>query len=130
MQLKVTYEYTDPANNIQGYKLKATAVGTGMSSKVFVCQRRVPSATDSEYNELPDEFVSLADPVDLEQYPEDEPNLGDNIPYYRVDSITLVFRSAPELEEVRLLLDEDIQHLLTSLEAMDDIISGEVIYGG
>ena len=127
----MTYTYTKPSNHIQGYRLALSAASTDMPSEVFVCQRRVPSATDPEYNELPDKFVSLADPVDLEQYPINEPDLAGGVPYYRVDNITLIFRSAEELEEVKVMLDEDVRELIHSLLTMaTDTDEETVTYGG
>ncbi len=130
MQLTITYTQTDPQERLQGYKLTAAAVGTGMPSEVFVCQHRVPSATDPTYNELPDKFISLADPVDLEHYPAGAPDLESQIPFYRVAEISLIFRSAQELEETKVLLDEDVNQLLHSLQRMGQAtIAEEVVYG-
>jgi len=130
MELAVTYSYTNPDNNIQGYRLVLSAVGTDMPSEVFVCQRRVPSATDPEYNELPDKFVSLADPVDLEHYPVDAPDLDNNVPYYRVAEITLVFRTIEELNEVKVMLDADIRDLIHSLTVIENDTVGETVNYG
>lgn len=130
MQLAITYSYTNPDNNLQGYHLALTAVGTGMPSEVFVCQRRVASATDPTYNELPDKFVSLADPVDLERYPANEPDMDNNMPYYRVAAITLVFRTIEELDEVKVMLDADVRQLIHSLTTMaTDTAEETVTYG-
>ena len=120
MQLEVTYSYTSPDNdNLQGYRLALSATGTDIPSEVFVCQRRVPSATDPAYNDLPDKFISLADPVDLEQYPAGSPDLGGQVPFYRVSEITLVFRTVQELEETKVMLDADIRELVHSLKTME-----------
>jgi len=131
MQLAVTYTRTDPDNNLQGYKLGLSAVGADMPSEVFVCQRRVPSATDPQYSELPDKFVSLADPVDLEHYPVGAPALETGVPFYRVAAIELVFRTVSELEEVQVMLDDDIRELIHSLTVMGtDTAEETVVYGG
>lgn len=130
MNLTVTYSYTNPDNNIQGYRLTLTAVGVGMPSEVFVCQRRVPSATDPAYNDLPDKFVSLADPVDLEHYPVGAPDLTNNVPYYRVATIALIFRTIEELNEVKVMLDADIRDLIHSLTVMETDAVGETVNYG
>ena len=119
MNLTVTYTQTQPTENLQGYRLALVAVGTDMPSEIFVCQRRVPSATDPAYNDLPDKFISLADPVDLEQYPAGSPDLGGQVPFYRVSEITLVFRTIQELEETKVMLDADIRELVHSLKTME-----------
>jgi len=131
MRLKITYDYTPASEISQGYRLRLAAEGIDMPSEVFVCQRRVASATDAEYNELPDKFISLADPVDLEQYPIDVPDLDNNMPFYRVSQISLVFRTAEELDEVKQMLDEDMRELLNSLNIIgSEYDSEDVVYGG
>lgn len=131
MNITVKYTQSDPATHSQGYRLGLYVKNAnGMPPEIFVCQKRQPSTTDPSYNDLPDKFISLADPVDLQHYPVGEPDLDSQIPFYRVSSIELVFRSAPEMAEVKQMLDEDIRELVHSLHLMqDNSVTEEKTYG-
>lgn len=91
-----------------------TGVGT---LKLFV-MRRNPMLLQPAFGEQhpdPDEFSHVASPVDLEEHPEDSPNLEAGSPYFRVASVHLRFRSITLAEEGRdaissrlLLLQKDV----------------------
>jgi len=133
MSAKLTIKYSGPESEVeqlQGYSLKVEVVeAVDMPSKIFVFQRWVPSATDPESNNLGDKFISVADPVDLEEYPEDAPDLENDIPYYRTDSVILHFRSMSELAEVRGLLGDDFAALVKAMQQLEEFpVAEEVVY--
>ena len=115
----------------QAYGLTVTVTSAvDMPSKVFVFQRKAETNTDLLANDQADSFISLADPVDLAQYPEDEPDIEYGIPYYRKDTVALLFRSMEELDELKELLDADIADLVRTLQLLEGAgVVEEVVYG-
>jgi len=126
--LKVKYSRSEIVSGLQSYDLKAEVTeASGVSDKIFVMQRGV-DPYPSEIG-VSDVFVCLADPVDLEEIPADSPNLGEEMPYFRVDTITLRFRSMDILEEVKTLLNADIVALVNALNIADTLdVTEEIDY--
>ena len=72
--LTVKYSIQEETENRQSYDLEVEVTNAvDVSDKIFVFQRKVLSSTDDQANRLMDQFVCLADPVDLEEFPEDSP---------------------------------------------------------
>ena len=130
ISIKVRYSRQEKVDAVQAYILKVEVLeATDVTKKIFVFQRRVKSVMDAEVNALGDMFVSIASPVSIEEFPEDISDPANDIPYYRLASVTLLFRSMIELEETRLLIDADITKLVQSLKATNTIIPQEdVVY--
>ena len=125
VSLTVRYEGPEQSSGLQAYGLRVTVTtATGMSPKIFVFHRRVPSATDAEARAMADPFQCIADPVDMHQYPEDSPDPQNEMPYYRLNQVTLAFRAMDELHEARTLMDRDIQKLVTAMKQLDAEASG------
>jgi len=120
VSLTVKYYTNEIVPNLQSYDLKVEVVSaTDMPTKIFVMQHGVPS--DAFPNDPIDRFVCIADPVDLEEFPEDVPDLAHEMPYFRVSVITLRFRSPEILEEVKDLIAVDLQQLVDSLKAAESL---------
>lgn len=71
------------------------ASAEGCSPNVFVYQRATQGAP-MEDGSPRDEFVCVADELDEDEIPVGEPDMARNVPYYRVDSVELLFRN-PDL---------------------------------
>ena len=126
MKLDVRFSGPDETSGLQAYDLRVEVLNaTDMTSKIFVYQRKVVSATDEQANELGDTFVSVADPVDLEQYPADTPDIAGGIPYYRTDNVDMRFRSMAELQDVRERIDADITGLIYALQVNETLVPME-----
>jgi len=124
MSISLKVRYSGPADELEheAYPLRLEVTeATGMPTKVFVFQARVPSATDPQANRQPDEFKCVANPVTLDQYPEDAPDLANNIPYYRTDAVDLVFTSMLTLNEAVILFDAKFRRLVASLRALEGL---------
>jgi hypothetical protein len=130
MEITVRYYGPDRTDGLQAYDLRVVVTNAvDMPTEVFVWQRKVPSTTDPQADALGDVFTSVADPVDLEQYPVGSPVLSENIPYYRTDNITLRFRSIEELEDVRDRIAQDLTGLVEALKiASTLVVMEEVTY--
>jgi hypothetical protein len=130
MDITVRYYGPEDLAGLQAYRLRVVvAAATDISTKIFVFRTKVDSNTDQGFNSTNDSFVSVADPVDLEQYPEDAPDLDNNMPYYRLDEVTLDFRSVGELEDVKALIETDINSLVASMKSLETLtLMEEVIH--
>lgn len=132
ISISVRYTHEERQQGLYSYGLLVEALSaTDMTNKIFVVQRGVPSATDPEVDdpvEL-DLFQWIASPVELDQYPEDAPDIEHGIPYYRVAAIRLSFRSMLELIETLALIKLDISMLIQSMKAEQTLASvEEVVY--
>ena len=134
MSIQLTVRYYGPRSEqpLQSYDLRVVVTNAiGMSPKIFVWQTNVKSSTDTEANQQPDQFVSIADPVDLEKYPEDVADPQNKMPYYRTSEVTLRFRDMADLQETKDLIDDDIAGLVQALQlATDMAVMEEKTYGG
>jgi len=126
VSLTVRYYRNEIVANLQSYDLRVVIESAAdMPEKIFVLQR-IPAPPGGEDE---DRFQCIADPVDLEEIPEDSPDLSNDMPYFRVQEITLRFRSMETLEEVRQLIAEDLQALVNSLKAAETLeLMEEVTY--
>ena len=127
VSIKVRYHRTEIEPALQSYDLRVEVVSaTDMPEKIFVRKVGVPPYPGGDSS---DTFVCLADPVDLEEIPEDSPDLANEMPYFRVSDITLRFRSMEILEENQALISGDIQNLVDSLKAAANMaLTEEVDY--
>ena len=81
------------------HRLKLQVVSaTGCSPSVFVYQRATKGAP-MEDGSPRDEFVCVADELDEDEIPVGEPDMERNVPYYRTDSVELLFRSPDMMYE-------------------------------
>ena len=78
---------------------------------IFVFQRGVPKMNDKSIRDL---FINIATPLDMQELPVDEPDLDNDIPFYRLDEVTLWFRCIDDLYKVREDIDNDIRKLVIS----------------
>ena len=117
VSLTVKYYRTQIQPGLQSYDLRVEVESaTDMPEKIFILQKGAPPAPVAGAVE-DERFVCIADPVDLEEIPEDTPDLNNEMPYFRVSDITLRFRSMDVLEETQGLIAVDLQQLVNSLKA-------------
>lgn len=88
---------------------------TDMTSKIFVMHRVPEVAGESNYT---DSFETVADAQDIERIPEDSPDLANEQPYYRVDTVELLFKDATTLEDIRSEMALLIQRTVEELKAI------------
>lgn len=102
---------------VQSYDMVLEVIiASGMPKEIFVFQHGI--APPYAGGEPPtDYFVSIADPVDLEDFPADAPNMEAWNPFYRTDKVTLRFRSTVDLEETWEFIKQDVQGLVDRLNA-------------
>ena len=79
VELEVRFSRSKITQGQQSYDLKVEILNaTDMPSKVFVMQRGVAPPQGQEPVST-DRFIALADPLDLEEFPEDSPDLENEI---------------------------------------------------
>ena len=107
----------DDAALYQSYLMRVEVIAAEeVSDKIFIMQRSLSPATQDEPLPDPiDRFSSIASPVDLEQSPEDAPDLEHEIPFYRTKSVDLLFRSLMELQDTWTDIQEDVRGLIDAL---------------
>jgi len=100
----------------RGYALHAVVTSSvDMPKELFVFQRRVPPFGE---NVVVDKFVSVADPVDLQEMPVGTPDLANEMPYFRAATLDLQFSTSGELDEAKTGIAEDITGLMLALRQM------------
>jgi hypothetical protein len=118
LTLKMTRTPDEPAD-FQSYGMIVEVVAAvDISEYIFVIQAGIPASPSPPGAPLPepvDRFISVADPVDLEEYPTDAPDLENEIPYYRLKRVELEFRSMPELLEAWDFIQEDVTGLIRAV---------------
>ena len=95
--LTVSVTYTPRgslARRMYRLKMEVTAA-KDCSPKVFVYQRATKGAPMEDESPR-DEFLCVADELDDDEIPVDEPDMARRIPYYRVSTLELLFRN-PDL---------------------------------
>lgn len=124
--ITVSY-YQSPVHDcrIYGYALRVKVEeAVGMPSKIFVFQRGRKRTNDGEYI---DHFVNIASPMDSDNVPEDEPVLNADIPYYRLDEVTMYFRNLDDLMETKNDIAGDIFNLVQTYKYLEDVDNYELL---
>lgn len=110
--VRITYT-PNTGKPIRMYHLKLevdTERTTGCSPAVFVFHRAT-CGKPMEDGSPRDEFIGVADALDEDEIPVDEPDLERNVPYYRVKDVELLFRNSD-------LMYECARSLITELAAV------------
>lgn len=114
---KVKFSSTAPEkhDDIYAYALKAEIVNAvGMSDRLFVFQR----SPANNVGDAVDTFIQIAGPLELEEVPEDAPDLKNNMPYFRKSSVTLWFRTMYDLTLAKNKMDDDFQVLARTMKEL------------
>lgn len=110
---------------VNGFALSLVAEeATNMTDKVFVHRRR-PIQPSSQYvphytGEEADEFVAVATPYLLEEYPENDPDPSAPFPFFRKSTLTVVFRSTQEVEILWGVIQREVCLLVEALCDLED----------
>lgn len=107
----------DEAQLYQSYAMRVEVIAaTEVPTKIFVFQRGIPPAVAGNPPGTPvDHFVKIATTVDIEEFPEDSPDLDREVPYYRLAAVTLLFRSLTDLQETWDYIQQDVRSLLADI---------------
>lgn len=127
--LTVQYHRSTLRKSLFGYALRVMVTdAVDMPAEVFIYQRGAAPAP-SPGDVATDQFVCIADPVDLEEVPALVPDLANEMPYYRTSEVTLSFRNLDELQDTETDIAADLALLVRSVNAMADFtLTTEVTY--
>lgn len=112
--ITVNYSTTVPEKHptMYAYALRAKVTkAENCTGHIFMFHR---SKENNEGNSV-DEFIHIASPLDIEEVPENAPDLANGMPYYRTDEVTLWFRNAEDLELAKKQIAEDVSTLVKTL---------------
>ena len=125
ISLTAQYDHTTNDRSLYGYSLRITVTAAqGMPAEIFVYQRgAAPAPAAGE--QVQDNYICIADPVDLDEIPAVAPDMTQEIPYYRTSQVVLAFRDLEELQECEEFLKADIATLVRSMNAMTAFIPQE-----
>lgn len=120
------------SSDMQSYDMKLEIESAdGMPREIFVFKRGLPQmpapGTQAPASPPADWFISIADPVDLEEYPVNSPDTGNDCPYFRVDSVTFKYRSILDLQADWGYISEDVQGLVDAINAAAEPGSTETV---
>ncbi len=119
--ITVTYSMSDFRVDMQGYALDVeVTAATEVTDKIFVFQTAPEGLAEGK-----DVFQCVASPVQLEELPADDPDLDNDMPYYRKEKVTLHFSHPDILVMYKNLISNDIKQLMDSLEAMASFTTQE-----
>jgi hypothetical protein len=118
------YTSTTEDKNLYAYALTVKITVSGIydaegnsDNAIFVFQRGVPKMNDKSTRDL---FINIATPLDMQELPVNEPDLDNNIPFYRLDEVTLWFRCIDDMYKVREDIDNDIRKLVISYRFLNE----------
>jgi hypothetical protein len=102
--------------HISSYKLVLEAVNAeNMPNKIFVNQR----ITNFAKGTIDDSFAAVCTPVQLEDFPEDQPEAGSS--YYRTNVIEVVVRTPEMLQTAIESILYEVKKLVIDLEDLDNL---------
>jgi hypothetical protein len=96
-----------------------------MPDKIFVFYEGVYPGALTGTAEDSIGFVKVATPVDLASYPIDVADPINEMPYFRRNTVSLIFRDMTTLLETKTLIFNDINSLVHDMRTMDTIPTQE-----
>ncbi len=108
---------------VDGFRLRVTAYdAVDMDNEVFLYLRHPVSRITGR---AADEFNSVCSSVDMAEYPVGEP-VG-TPPFFRLDTVDIVFRSVREVEDAWTVISGDVTRLVKSLNASERLSVAEEV---
>lgn len=109
------------------YRLRIEVTeAVGLDRRVFVYRR---DQANPYTGQATDTFFSVTSPVDLEEYPPEEPDPNKSYPFFRKHFVELDFRTVGLARATELLILEELTvlvHALNKLEALDSEVEYEI----
>lgn len=110
-----------------GYRLYVEVKDpVNMPTEIFVHQRKPITWGPNPYK---DEFIGVASPADLEEYPITTP-IDALHPFFRLATVDLVFRNVDYLVEAAVGLGLDVQELTRTMDGLELLETpGDILVG-
>lgn len=100
---------------------------SGADPYIFLYNRRPLNPYDQT---AADDFMAVASPGDLAEYPVGEPDGRTTYPIFRLDYVELDFRSTEQAEKVWLLIVAEADTLMKALDRMEQLVPTEEVWVG
>ncbi len=109
----------------QGYRMlvSATNAAGGLPNEIFVYQRVSAGLTYT------DQFTNIASPADITEYPVGSP-VSSEVPFFRLDSIDLVFRNIALADDAWAGIKSDVNELIQTLKFFENLTVQEIAVFG
>ena len=127
IKLKRTVRASDPALYMGYSMIVETENAVDMPEEIFVFQRGIAPARSQQDPVPTDQFIKVAAPVDLEDYPPSPDDVREDMPFYRAKDVELWFRTEEERDEVWEYIQDDVAGLVNFLNNhLDEDFTEEV----
>lgn len=115
-------------HSTDGVRVRITADSARlMTTKVFAYQMMPLKPTEEE---RVGSFDHVCSPVDLEEYPEDEPIENSRPAWFRLNYVDVLLRSRAEVKAFVQDVIEDVRRLKSTLDIMDNLLPGGDMWFG
>lgn len=101
------------------YRLRVEASdprSSGADPNVFLYQQRPPNPYNGE---VLSDYLGVAGPVDMTEYPVGVPREGTTFPIFRLDFFEIDLRGVDQAREAWLIAVEEVSRLLTAFDALE-----------
>lgn len=115
---------------VGAYRLRVEASdadATGADPNVFLYQRRPPNPYDGS---VLDDFIAVASPADMTEYPVGEPADHTTYPIFRLAYVELDLRGVDLAEDTWVLLVSEVGTLLTALDRLELLVLADSVTVG
>jgi hypothetical protein len=112
------------------YRLRVEAsdpLHTGTDPNVFLFLRH---PLNPHTHEVVDEFLGVASPADMSEYPAHAPDHSTAFPIFRSAAFEIDLRQVEQARKVWLLIQEEVNHLLLALDRMEQLVPTEEVWVG
>lgn len=104
---------------LSAFRLRIVASSAlGMDERIFLFRR---GSLNPYTDDRTDYFITVCSPVDMEDFPAGEPDPTKTYPFFRMDEVTLDFRTSQEAEESWALILAEVENLVAALNALEDL---------
>lgn len=110
--------------SVDGFRFRVQAYGASLMPVEIFRFLTVPQ--NPLRGDLTQTFDGVCSSVDLAEYPVGAALPDDNPPYFRLDTLDLVFRSRAEAEQAWLFILEEVTNLVNSLNIQDQLEVEEI----
>lgn len=118
----VNYEY------FSAYRLRVEIErAVGMDDRVFLYQR---GPVNPHTGEAADTFVTVCSPVDMADYPPDEPDPARQYPFFRKNFVELDFRATSQAQEAYDLIVRELGVLCRALDRLEQLQEAAAVWVG
>lgn len=104
---------------LSAFRLRIVASDAlGMDERVFLFRR---GSLNPYTNERTDYFITVCSPVDMEDFPAGEPDPEKTYPFFRLDEVTLDFRTSADAEAAWDVILGEVENLVTALNTLENL---------